>query len=859
MRWTIQSRRLLVMGALALAFQSGCNGCTDTTEQNNGGGDACPAGEVQNPVTGQCQPGRTGGGGGDGDAGCPAGQVYNPVLDQCVPEGDGGGPVDMGQDMRVELPDMPMVMVDVADADQCQEGLDSDGDGLDNACECLLGTDAGLSDTDGDGLNDNFEDANGNCQFDALDGETQATRADTDSDGLDDATELREGLDPLKRDTDEDGIDDGAEYNSCLNPFSQDTDGDGIPDGVEDASQDGTLGECPNRMYEVGCALGEYDPCSADTDGDGIPDDQEVNFLGCRQEFLDQLAAPNTIIDNAADYQLAVAQGITGSAVTGLPAGSAAHAFNDAPNGYAGFVAKLAKPSPNDTPERLRTYALGRVQSAFGGASLENNGRRVITHDNHPARVRVRIALGSSGDAAQRRDQVLAALGNTASVSHGAGAGVGNGNALTLLLAIVDRGGSDFYVVGAVVDGPTYDDPALETGFQVDDIVGAASLAGASDILENDCVAFQVEDRPKVGFIWVIDGSGSMSDENNLVRTYADDFAAILGRRNIDWRLGVVSSNCQQIINDQEVDPFIRQQFQGSGFSAPCPSLPFGGNNVNKNGYLCDKNNANFTDNPQLFKECIQQAASQSIVSEYTVTMGAAAISRALPRSNNDPRKLREGAATVVISVTDEFDDFFQIKMGWDDGGGQGDPPVDPTLDANFDSAGLDTVVQPFVDYFLQPEIAATVFGIIWLPGQACSLASEAAAGIERVADLTGGLSGNICSGAALTATLERIAEASAGLASGLRIRGIPVPQSMVVRVGRVATQDIIVADRSRAEGWDYDSPTNAVAFSGNSRPTTNDRVVIAYKRWLNSVNACVENSDCPTFQKFRCINGECR
>ena len=56
----------------------------------------------------------------------------------------------------------------------------------------------------------------------------------------------------------------------------------------------------------------------------------------------------------------------------------------------------------------------------------------------------------------------------------------------------------------------------------------------------------------------VLDGSGSMSDENASVRTYADDFARILGQRNIDWRLGVVSSNCQDIVNDQAVDPFMQ-------------------------------------------------------------------------------------------------------------------------------------------------------------------------------------------------------------------------------------------------------------------------------------------------------------
>ena len=52
---------------------------------------------------------------------------------------------------------------------------------------------------------------------------------------------------------------------------------------------------------------------------------------------------------------------------------------------------------------------------------------------------------------------------------------------------------------------------------------------------------------------------------------------------------------------------------------------------------------------------------------------------------------------------------------------------------------------------------------------------------------------------------------------------------------------------------------TNAVSFIGPQPPQNNDRVVITYKRWENSIQGCQQDSDCPRTQKYRCIDNECR
>ena len=842
---TSLKRWLVLLSVGALVSSAGCGGCTDTPIENNSTS-ACPDGQVEHPITGECEePDRT--------------NAFMPPVNN-TPMSD-MGPSDMGDmdamDMeRPPPPDMPVVMVDLGEDDRCAPGIDSDGDGLDNDCECNFEPsplDPGNSDTDGDGLPDGYEDANMDCKTTGA--ETQPTVADTDSDGIDDGTEVNTpGLNPLRIDSDDDGIGDGVEFGSCLDPTNPDTDGDGIEDGIEDANGDGQIGVCPNRMYEPGCAQGEYDPCSNDTDGDGEPDDQEVNFLGCRDEFLQAIPAPTILTNNGADYQIAISQNAQGAPVMALDA----HAYNHASASYAGFVASLNRPS--GAIEILRDQVLAGVQSKYGGARLVSNGRRTISHDNYDAIVSIKIDLGVSGRPDTARDEVLAGVSGTNTINHGLTGSFSNsaGN-LSLIVGIIDRGAGKYIVTAAVAPDAIYENITSETGYLVDDTTSAMSVAKSGEMFENACVAYRVDDRPKVDFIWIIDGSGSMSDENALVEAYASDFAQVLGQSNLDWRLGVVTSHCDGITNDPAVSPEVAALIGGDGgLMGPCPSFdnfpgfPGGGGGL-KNGQLCDPG---FTTDPAAFANCISQASSQAIVTEYTVTIAPAAIDRALPRQANNAYKLRENAATVIISVTDEFDDFIQGEMGWRDAGGQGDTPNDLSTGINYTQ--LDMVVQPFIDYLRQPESNATAFGIYWIPGQPCAGASETAAGIDSVVNATGGTAGNICDGT-LQNTLSQIAQASAGLASGLRLRGIPLPSTLKVRQGDVSTQMIVEPPRSRQQGWDYDAVTNAVSFKGNTPPETNDRVIITYKRWVNSIQGCQIDADCNNgFQKFQCRDGIC-
>lgn len=170
-----------------------------------------------------------------------------------------------------------------------------------------------LQDTDCDGITDNLEDTNLDCQWNPASGETDALSSDSDDDDLFDGVEdkNRNGqweetteTDPLDPDTDHDGIEDGLEdlnHNGIKNAFESDpkkpdSDNDGIPDYLEDKDLDGLYqadknetktfdadtdrdsladgSEDSNRNGQVD--PGESDPRKLDSDGDGLPDGSDI-------------------------------------------------------------------------------------------------------------------------------------------------------------------------------------------------------------------------------------------------------------------------------------------------------------------------------------------------------------------------------------------------------------------------------------------------------------------------------------------------------------------------------------------------------------------------------------------------------
>jgi hypothetical protein len=154
---------------------------------------------------------------------------------------------------------------------------DSDDDGLGDAEEYAEGSNPTNPDSDRDGRTDGQE---------VYVDHTDPTRGDTDGDGLADGDEADYGGDPNDRDTDDDGLTDGREARYRTDVANADTDGDGLRDGLE-------------------LDVLHTSPIRVDTDGDGFSDADEYRSGGdpTQHEFLDAVDGDQVGADAIAPYQ----------------------------------------------------------------------------------------------------------------------------------------------------------------------------------------------------------------------------------------------------------------------------------------------------------------------------------------------------------------------------------------------------------------------------------------------------------------------------------------------------------------------------------------------------------------------------
>lgn len=140
-------------------------------------------------------------------------------------------------------------------------------------------------DSDGDGIADAVEDANGNRSIDS--GETDPRNADTDGGGEADGSEVHAGRDPLDPkddmtfDRDEDGLTNGEEAVLGTDPEIEDTDADGATDlndpfPLDDTYKTDADGDKLPDEWEAVFGLSTLtDDANMDLDGDGLTNREE--------------------------------------------------------------------------------------------------------------------------------------------------------------------------------------------------------------------------------------------------------------------------------------------------------------------------------------------------------------------------------------------------------------------------------------------------------------------------------------------------------------------------------------------------------------------------------------------------------
>jgi hypothetical protein len=158
---------------------------------------------------------------------------------------------------------------------------DSDGDGIIDEVEILIGSDPNDADSDDDGVPDGAEPGGCNdypaCMPDSDgDGLINVLDPDSDNDGLTDGTEL--GLDCSNPATDVAAGNcrpDGDSGATTTDPLDPDSDDGGVSDGSEDADLDGVV---DGGETDPTTGHGADDTSVTDSDNDGLSDDLEVGI-----------------------------------------------------------------------------------------------------------------------------------------------------------------------------------------------------------------------------------------------------------------------------------------------------------------------------------------------------------------------------------------------------------------------------------------------------------------------------------------------------------------------------------------------------------------------------------------------------
>ena len=723
---------------------------------------------------------------------------------------------------------------------------DWDGDGIPNGDEgCLSGRDTDSDkvpdwqdlDSDGDKIPDSVESgsksAAGKCAG-AKSGK-DGWPCDNDGDKVPDYLDL---------DSDGDGLKDGAEdengdgllgccLTTCNAPGATWQKGNCIL--TKDGCGNGQ--KCVNKKcvpaVAFKCSEGETSAKKKDTFGDGKLDNERGTFI-CRDATEDKPQGRKPVqvrYDKTGDWKIAVEKGAKygpmtiASASTMMRAASIDHSKST--EEASGFI--LSKVSTGNVQTELAALVAAIQSNVPGGSgtvTVRASGIQRKSHDRYNAVQGsiLDVKLSSATNVSQVRNQLVAALlGKTMADLSNLPQPYGS-SATEFVLRfttikrfefkkdsnqklVLDKDGNPqdsgdktkwrLVVMGGVATKLDYQSPTRRTGFIVDDLSNGTSVAVMNDTVENECDVGTIQKLPVADIVWVIDESGSMSDNRQDIVNNANNFFSRALSSGLDFRMGVTN------------------------VCAPTGSYKAAV------GKFCSKVSTSSTDDggtdrfllpseQTTFSSCIKNPPGYEGGSEYGLVNAEQAVKKHLPRATNSPDKIRTNATLVIIVATDEIPNgLYSVLSG---------SYTSCTL-AAAKQASLNSAIQKYIDLFTgvtDPEGTA-MFHVI---GGVCSNScyADVAHGYKDLAQKLGGQWADVCQ-KNLGNTLQVIIDSITGAASPIKLDYVPISSSLAVAM------DAIEVKRSRTNGFDYRSNKNTLVFI-NVKYKKGSEVIASYKRW---------------------------
>jgi hypothetical protein len=590
----------------------------------------------------------------------------------------------------------------------------------------------------------------------------------------------------------------------------------------------GAGGSC-GPLAALACAQGESDPRLTDTFGLGL--DALVGSGVCvpstplnpagRRELTTHTSAAllgdwALVLDARASY--------TPLSASSAPAGSAAAAFDFVERSQAtlGFIATLPRQGADAPAEATRLIDAVRNSTIGqnGAVSLRASGTPGRSHDGFElvSKVVIDLAPTATWRLAEVRKAVLEALIGAPAVIQGwpaspridaahlvlrASVVVRADGRVVFLVALTTREGED------VLDG--------ELPWVAEDVASGTLLSRAGRAWRRACeTRIPQQSAPPVDMIWVIDESGSMSDNRGDIAANAAAFFGQALAAGLDFRMGV--TNVIPPSSSQWGDEGSIQHTVGRFCSRVSTEDQDAGG---EDRFLLPSEGA-------IFASCVRNPPGYEGGDEWGMTNARRAVEQHLPRAAPGdpalPRRVRQGAELLVVIVTDEV-------------------PQDDDLDylnANSKQCGLPgaTATQvkadlaPYLELFegrssSHPGGEAVVHVIGGLCPGTCpdGRTVDITHGYLDLSHALGGQAFDICQsdlGPSLQVILEEV------LAKGSPLKLPQVPISASLRV----TLDGRVLPRSRAGGFVYHAAANAIVLLGLGRLEADSVVTISYAHW---------------------------
>lgn len=683
--------------------------------------------------------------------------------------------------------------------------VDTDGDGLpDDDERNIYGTDPTLRDTDGDGLSDGDE---------VRVHLTNPRRVDTDCDGLTDGQEIERGTNPLNPDSDGDGLADGLEVgvttnpdptncpnvkldrcpSTMTNPMLGDTDGDTCSDGVEDANQDGCV-----DAADAGIAA-ERDPNDAQDCG-------AVQQAACSSQNL----RPITFVpDSTNNVQIAHVPSFAESTELLVAGARVGRLLYDAAGGVAAFA--LSKvPAGADA---LAEETSGRTAFESVGAVGAPTAQTFMTWDGLAARIASYDWSGATELKSKVNAVVAALLGNPSGLTGTFSDTTSAVGPHKVRVEYVRRSATQAIVVGAVAASSGFD--ALRD-IRLQDIANGTALADGFDQNSVQCDRFSSSARPQVDFVWVIDNSGSMGDDQTALSAAAQTMATQLDTANIDWRIAVAYTDSDR-----------------ANLRATCSGAPGPGK-----GVICP-----FTTDISLFRngsaECAYTRAGTCGSGSERIFAGAQAALQAFLNGTgcetvtNGSCSFRSDAQVVVIFFSDTGEQTSSNPPGR-----SGTTVADWVAYFNNFNQGAGGVMR-----------RALVSGIV-CPSRTLIVRDGGTDGpctdnltslpaydrLSQFLSAVGGVEGSIRASdqAQLPATIGRILSSVIGAVSQYRLTKPPISASLKV-ARQLSDGGVTEVARDPATGFDYDGVSNTITLFGPSIPDAPNReIAVSYRYWVD-------------------------